>query len=70
MLRPMLAVSTALTLLLLTAGAGGTTPMSGSNPPTTATAVLGGGCFWCIEAVFEEVAGVLDAESGYAGGHT
>jgi len=70
MLRSMLAVSTALTLLLLTAGAGGATPMSGSNPPTTATAVLGGGCFWCIEAVYEEVAGVLDAESGYAGGHT
>jgi peptide-methionine (S)-S-oxide reductase len=31
-------------------------------------AVLGGGCFWCIEAVFERVDGILSAESGYAGG--
>ncbi len=32
------------------------------------TAVLAGGCFWGIEAVFEHVKGVIDAESGYAGG--
>lgn len=30
--------------------------------------VLGGGCFWCLEAAFELVPGVLDVESGYAGG--
>jgi len=30
--------------------------------------VLGGGCFWCIEAVFHNVKGVLSAVSGYAGG--
>ncbi|MFN0057792.1 MAG: bifunctional methionine sulfoxide reductase B/A protein [Planctomycetota bacterium] len=36
--------------------------------PERATAVFAGGCFWCVEAVFEELAGVVDAVSGYAGG--
>ena len=31
-------------------------------------ATLGGGCFWCLEAVFDEVKGVTDVVSGYAGG--
>lgn len=34
------------------------------------TATLGGGCFWCTEAVFDSVEGVVDVVSGYAGGHT
>lgn len=34
----------------------------------TEIATLGGGCFWCLEAVYEQVNGVLRVESGYAGG--
>lgn len=32
--------------------------------------MLGGGCFWCIEAAFKELEGVKSVTSGYAGGHT
>lgn len=32
------------------------------------TATLGGGCFWCMEAIFEELEGVSSVESGFAGG--
>jgi peptide-methionine (S)-S-oxide reductase len=32
-------------------------------------AILGGGCFWCLEAVYLEVRGVIRVESGYMGGH-
>ncbi len=32
-------------------------------------ATLGGGCFWCLEAVYKELRGVERVESGYAGGH-
>jgi peptide-methionine (S)-S-oxide reductase len=36
---------------------------------TPETITLGGGCFWCTEAVYEQVDGVLAVESGYCNGH-
>jgi peptide-methionine (S)-S-oxide reductase len=35
----------------------------------TELATLAGGCFWCLEAVFDDLSGVLSVESGYSGGH-
>ena len=39
-----------------------------SDATNRETATLGGGCFWCLEAVFDEVRGVEDVVSGYSGG--
>jgi peptide-methionine (S)-S-oxide reductase len=36
----------------------------------TEKATLGGGCFWCVEAVYERLPGILSVTSGYAGGQT
>src|SRR3546814_6932578 len=33
------------------------------------TAILGGGCFWCVEPVFQSLRGVISVEPGYSGGH-
>lgn len=42
-----------------------------TDPPASALqhAVLGGGCFWCLDAAYRDVRGVTDVVSGYAGGH-
>jgi peptide-methionine (S)-S-oxide reductase len=53
--------------LLLGTGTGGAAA-TGAAPARTATAVLAGGCFWGVEAVFKHVRGVRNVVSGYAGG--
>lgn len=42
--------------------------MSSTSSPGIETITLGGGCFWCLEAVFDRVEGVVDVESGYSNG--
>ncbi len=41
---------------------------AGSAHSASATAILAGGCFWCVEADFEKLEGVTDAVSGFTGG--
>lgn len=53
--------------LSLTTGAQSTNAM---NTNKTEVATLGGGCFWCVEAVYERLPGVISVTSGFAGGHT
>ncbi len=72
-------------LLILFSVAGGSILMACSQPmedrqtsekhldtrdPTLASATFGAGCFWCVEAVFEELEGVESVISGYTGGKT
>jgi len=43
-------------------------PLGPEPAPGHEFATLGGGCFWCLEAVYTELQGVCDVESGYSGG--
>lgn len=77
LLRATLAAALATGLLACNAGIASSNPVTLPDPKTdqalasangTATAVLAGGCFWGVEAVFEHVKGVKQVVSGYTGG--
>jgi peptide-methionine (S)-S-oxide reductase len=56
-------------LLVTSAGASAADPPPANAGTASETLTLGGGCFWCLEAVFSELKGVSTVVSGYAGGH-
>jgi peptide-methionine (S)-S-oxide reductase len=52
-------------ILLLLAG----NALAADTPANTARAIVAGGCFWCMEAPFDEIPGVISTTSGYTGGN-
>lgn len=69
-MRKIISLASGLAVLAL-AGysiAEGAAPPAKVLSPPLATAIFAGGCFWCIEADFEKLAGVVEAESGYSNG--
>jgi peptide-methionine (S)-S-oxide reductase len=61
-------IATHLAILLVVGAAVGAAPLAAEEPPTSAVATFAGGCFWCMEPVFDALEGVISTTSGYTGG--
>jgi peptide-methionine (S)-S-oxide reductase len=70
MSRHLHALLSAVTLMLGLTTSAGAQPRTAPDGRPLAVATFAAGCFWCAEADFEKVAGVVDAVSGYTGGRT
>ncbi len=62
-------ISTVTTIVLLVVIIFDATSMSEKDMDRTEKATFGAGCFWCVEAMFQNVDGVVSVVSGYSGGH-
>ena len=58
------------TLLALMSATAPSAQAADASPAKTETAVVGGGCFWCVEGAYKIVPGILKITSGFAGGNT
>ncbi len=67
--RKFLALMVGILALTMTVSCPAGDASSANKVPAMATAIFAGGCYWCVEADFEKLTGVLDAESGFTGGH-
>jgi peptide-methionine (S)-S-oxide reductase len=59
-----------LVMAILTGPSGFAAGAADSKTPSYETATFAGGCFWCMEAPFDKLEGVISTTSGYTGGHT
>ncbi len=67
--RRILLASFAALALLAAAPAAAQTPVKPAAKSATAKATFAGGCFWCVEEVYDKIPGVISTVSGYMGGH-
>ena len=65
-----LTMAAACMLGVMSISASATEPSAGAVSGHTTTAIFAGGCFWCLEADYEKLPGVLGVESGYTAGKT